>query len=284
MFVELLQAGVRTLYRALGGREVESRAGDAVVRGFRFDPREGEPERTVVLVHGLGDASTTWHRLVPSLREQARVLAVDLPPFGVSELADGHARAPDEHARLVAPLVREHALGPVTVVGQSLGGWVTQWLLLDHPDLAERAVLVAPAGAPLEGSYDAVQLLTPHSLDEALTYLDALWYERPLGIQAAVRPILERLHGPEIRGFLAITDRSHALTEDELAGIGTPVHVVWGADDGLLDGETPAFLAEGWGAPVQRSYLARAGHMVHLERPDALEAIVRDASGLPPAP
>lgn len=279
MLVELLQSALRTLYHAYGGQQVDHEAAGGRLRGFQFDP-EAEPEATIVLLHGLGDASTTWYQLVPTLRERARVLAVDLPPFGRSKLAEGHALGPDEHADLLAPLIEEHARGPTTVVGHSMGGWVTQWLLHRYPGLADQAVLVAPAGAPLEGSYEAVKLLTPHSPDEALDYLEALWYERPLGLQAVVGEILDRLHGPEIRGFLAMTDRRHSLDESQLAEIQTPIHVVWGRHDGLLDAGTPAFLAENAGGPVDRTYLARAGHMVHLERRDAFERIVRGSAGL----
>lgn len=274
MLVETLQAAVRAYYHVLGGQRIELTASGATVGGFRFDPEEGEPERTVVLVHGLGDASTTWYRLVPALRGEARLLLPDLPPFGLAELAERYALAPHEHAELLATVLDEHAVGPTTVVGQSMGGWVVQWLAHERPELVDAAVLVATAGARLEGSFDAVDLLTPHSPEAAQRYLDALWHERPLGISAVLGEVLDRLHSPEIRAFLAKTAREHTLDEEQMAEIEVPLHVVWGREDDLLDEGTPAFFAEHWGGPVDRSYLARAGHMVHQERPGALLAVL----------
>lgn len=276
MLLEAFRGGVRLFYRALGADTVEHATERATVRGFRFDPGT-EPERTVVFVHGLGDAATTWHEQVLALRGEARLVLVDLPPFGTAELRDGYALGPDEQADLLAPLVREHAVGPTTVVGQSMGGWVTQWLAHEHADLLDAAVLLATAGTRLEGSYDAVDKMTPHSPEGVGAYLEALWYETPLAAPAIRGYLLGRMHAPEVRGFLALTEHGHTLSDEALAGIRTPTHVVWGKHDGLLDPRTPAYLAERWGGPLDRTYLARAGHMVHQERPDAVVARIRDA-------
>lgn len=274
VLVEALQAVIRTYYHVLDGRRFDRELEGARVGGFVFDPPGGEPERTVVLVHGLGDASTTWWSIVPELRERTRLVVPDMPPFGVSELAEGYALVPEEHARLLAPIVAEHATGPTTVVGQSMGGWIVQWLARQRPELVDGAVLVATAGARLEGSFDAVDLLTPHSPEETRAYLDALWYRTPIGVGAVLDEVSRRLHEPRIRAFLTATEIGHTLTAEDLAAVEVPVHVVWGREDGLLDPGTPAWLAEHWGGPVQRTYLARAGHMIHRERPEALVGFV----------
>jgi len=264
----------------MGGRVVDRDADLGHVHAFVFDPPDRDPERTIVLVHGLGDASTAWYRMVPKLREHARVVAVDLPPFGLSELHEDPAIGPDEQAQLLAPLIREHAIGDTTLAGHSLGGWVAQWLVAENPDLVDRALLIAPAGARLEGAYDALDLLTPHTAEDAVGYVDALWYDRPLGVEAVAGDLLDRLHGPEIRGFLTLTGEQHLIDEGRLTGCRTPINVVWGQADELIDPETPAYFAEHWGGPVKRTYLARAGHMVHLERPATLERLVGQAAGL----
>lgn len=275
MLVETLQALVRGYYHVLDAERFTLERREARIEGFCFEPEDAEPERSIVLVHGLGDASTTWYQLAPVLREEARLVLPDLPPFGLSELADGYALTPHEHARLVASVVEEHAIGPTTVVGQSMGGWVVQWLAHERPDLVDAVVLVATAGARLEGSYDAVDLLTPHSPEETMAYLDALWAKRPPGLQAVLGDVMRRLHAPEIRAFLMETEHGHTLPEEGLANIEAPLHVVWGRQDGLLDEGTPAYFEKRWGGPVDRSYLTGAGHMAHHERPGALLAIVR---------
>jgi pimeloyl-ACP methyl ester carboxylesterase len=276
VLLEALGGTVRLFYRTLGADTFEHETDRATVRGFRFEP--DDPEQTIVLVHGLGDASTTWHEQVRALRGEARLVLVDLPPFGTAELHEGYALGPDDHADLLAAVIDEQAVGPTTVVGQSMGGWVTQWLAHEHGDLVDAVVMLATAGTRLEGSFDAVDRMTPHSPEGVRAYLDAIWYEPPLGTSAIAGYLLGRMHDPQVRGFLALTEHGHTLSDAALARIETPAHVVWGADDDLLDPRTPGYLAKRWGGPLDRTYLARAAHMVHQERPDAVVARIRDAS------
>lgn len=278
MFVELFQKGVRTVYRTLGARELSLRDGDASMHGFRFD---GPEQRPIVFLHGLGDASTTWYRVVRPLREHTTVLALDLPPFGLSDLDERPFLPPQEQAALVARVIEDALEEPVTLVGQSLGGWVAQWIAAQHPDWVDQLVMISPAGVPLPGSLEAVSHLTPGDLDAVLDYFDRLWYDPPPTLELAARSMYERLHTEEIQGFLDAVTEEHLLSRETMADIDVPALVVWGAHDRLLDPRTPAYLAQHWGAPVERTYLARAGHMPHLERPHALRRRLMDVAGLP---
>ncbi len=278
MLTDLVQKGVRTAYRALGARPVELRQDGAMLGGFSFEKEvPGESGDSLVLLHGLGDACTTWFRVLGGFRELGRVLAVDLPPFGLSRLERGHAVSPREHARLVAGVLEQECDGASVVVGQSLGGWVATWLAFDHPHLVDRLVLIAPAGAPLPGSMEAMTSLRPGSLEEVRAYMGMLWHEVPPGLELFVREMRERLNGPEIRDFLDGLNPADGLEPEPLARIEVPTWILWGRQDRLLDPRTPAYLAKHWGAPVQRDYFRRAAHMVHQERPDAVVSRVQDA-------
>lgn len=273
MLVDLLHAGGRLAYRAQGARPVEVPVDGARMAGFAFD---GPGLRPVVLLHGLGDASTTWHTLVRRLSERAPVLAVDLPPFGRSKLSEGHHLVPREHARRVARVIRRAVDPPAVVVGHSMGGWVAQWLAHDAPELVDAVAMLAPGGARLPGSLTAVDLLTPVTVEEARAYLDTLWYEPPPLRELFVRDALERLHRPSVRAFLENSTSPHTLGSDQLADIHVPGLVVWGHEERLLDPGTPAFLDEHWGAELAHAYLARAAHMVHHDRPRAVLARLLD--------
>lgn len=278
MFADLVQMGVRTVYRTLGAREVRFDREGASIGGFAFEHAPGDP---LVLLHGLGDASTTWFRVMGDLREDRPVYALDIPPFGTSELSQGHAVPPREHARFVAELIQEEGADPVTLVGHSLGGWVGMWFALDYPDLVDRLVLISPAGAPLPGSIEALSTLRPSSLEATREYLATLWHQEPYGMDLMVRETMERLHGPEISGFLDGLNPGDGLEPRALGRIRTPALVIWGCQDRLLDERTPAYLAKHWGGPVERDYLARAAHMVHQERPRRVVARIRDVAGIP---
>jgi pimeloyl-ACP methyl ester carboxylesterase len=89
----------------------------------------------VLLLHGLGGNSVTWHGVGPALAESlgARVLAVDLPGFGYSHPA-GKAVGFEVLVEVVLAVMREQAAEARWIVaGNSLGG-----------ALALRAACVAP--------------------------------------------------------------------------------------------------------------------------------------------
>lgn len=97
-----------------------------------------------VLVHGLDGSAANWIDAAPTMTDQRRVLAVDLPGFGRTPLQGRRVDLPgvaDHLARVLARL----AAGPVELVGNSWGGPVALWTAARHPDRVARVVLVAPA-------------------------------------------------------------------------------------------------------------------------------------------
>jgi len=123
------------------GRDVDlSGRGTAFVR-----VAEGpEGAATVLLVHGLfATTDLNWSLAIPVLASRFRVVAPDLR---------GHGRglptrrfAGDECADDLAAIVRALELGPVIVVGYSLGGLVAQLFARRYPDMVAGLVLCATA-------------------------------------------------------------------------------------------------------------------------------------------
>ena len=102
----------------------------------------GEGHR-VVLTHGLGDNAGTWERVVPALSTRCRVTAWDLRGHGRSE-APGDAAA---YSRDIAVEDLLAVIGdesePVTLVGHSLGGYLSLYVALRHPELVAALVMIA---------------------------------------------------------------------------------------------------------------------------------------------
>ncbi len=99
---------------------------------------------TVVLVHGLGGSHLNWDLTAPLLREHARVLAVDLPGFGLSE--PGHRiTTVGNNVRVLDRFVRQVAGAPVVLVGNSMGGMISILQAAQHPDTVGGVALVDPA-------------------------------------------------------------------------------------------------------------------------------------------
>jgi pimeloyl-ACP methyl ester carboxylesterase len=127
---------------------------DGVVRGPVHDDVHdgvhyqvtGTGPDTVVLVHGFSDNLMTWRRIVPALAVNNRVIAIDLPSHGLSTRP---WRAPllDTFADTVADVLRACDVdGPVTLIGNSMGGAVCAVFAQQHSERVEAAVLIGMPG------------------------------------------------------------------------------------------------------------------------------------------
>jgi len=118
---------------------------DEMHRGVHFQVAGGGP-RTLVLIHGFSDNLMTWRRLVPSLAVTHRVIAVDLPSHGLSTrawrhpLLDGYVDVVDEVLAVCG------VDGPVTIIGNSMGGAVASLYAHQNPGRVEALVLIGVPG------------------------------------------------------------------------------------------------------------------------------------------
>ena len=124
----------------------EGRLIDLPGRGTAFvrvaDGPAGAP--TVLLLHGLmATADLNWSLAVPALARRFNVVAPDLRGHGrglPTRRFNGEECADD-----LAALVLALELGPVVVVGYSLGGLIAQHFVRRHPELVSGLVLCATA-------------------------------------------------------------------------------------------------------------------------------------------
>jgi len=97
---------------------------------------------TVVLLHGLGaTADLNWSPAFPELTRSFRVVAPDLRGHGDAVTAGTFTL--EDAADDVAGLVESLSLGPVIVVGYSMGGAIAQLLCNRHPGIVRGLVLCA---------------------------------------------------------------------------------------------------------------------------------------------
>ena len=99
---------------------------------------------SVVLVHGLGGSHLNWDLLAPHLTPYARVLALDLPGFGLSA-PTGRASTVRSNVAVLADFVQERGDPPAVVVGNSMGGLISVLLAARMPQLVRGLVLLDPA-------------------------------------------------------------------------------------------------------------------------------------------
>jgi pimeloyl-ACP methyl ester carboxylesterase len=105
-----------------------------------------DDQRPVVLIHGLAACWQNWLETIPRLAaEGRRVIALDLPGFGDSEMPREDISI-SGYGRTVESLVDKLELGQVGVLGHSMGGFTAAEFAIQYPERVERLVLQAAAG------------------------------------------------------------------------------------------------------------------------------------------
>lgn len=93
----------------------------------------------------MDSAALSWRLTIPSLSPMFRVIALDLPGFGRSDRLDLDYSS-RFYIHFVSRFVEKMALGPLSVVGLSMGGLISLGFALRHPLQVSSLVLVDSAG------------------------------------------------------------------------------------------------------------------------------------------
>lgn len=98
-------------------------------------------EKVVVLLHGYLENMLVWDNFVPLLYKEVRVITLDIPGHGISEVK-GEIHTMDYLADTLAAALEKLGIERATIVGHSMGGYVALAFAERHPDRTEGVVLL----------------------------------------------------------------------------------------------------------------------------------------------
>lgn len=232
--------------------------------------RPGAPCRCVALVHGLGDSSATWRRV---LRDEDgapvppgnRLVAFDLP-------------APGDLAVTAQAQALRAALEPLcprwTVVGNSLGGWESLWLALQWPEGVERLILLDPAGLKDASgiSEQTARTLADPTPENLRTFNGRVTHKERVLPDRVFEQMAQLLKDRRTRETVLAIQDGHFL-EGRLKGLTMPVTVLWGASDQVIPpAQAQAFKREIPAAEVEM--IPECGHLPQAECPGPVRRVL----------
>ena len=115
------------------------------IHGYKRAFRIAGSGPAILLIHGIGDNSTTWTGIHAKLAQRFTVIAPDLLGHGKSDKprADYSAAA---YANGMRDLLSVLDIERVTIIGHSLGGGVAMQFAYQFPHLVDRLILVGAGG------------------------------------------------------------------------------------------------------------------------------------------
>lgn len=255
----------------------------------------------LVFIHGHSGCWQHWLEQIPHFMGSHRVIAMDLPGFGRSEMpAAGVSMT--AYGQVVAGILEQLDAHPAVVVGNSMGGFVAAELAIQAPHLVEKLVLVAAAG--MASKYIGLPtefIRHPTAVAGGRVIFGLLGMPEAQARTLAARPrgrrltlgfvcrSPERLHPAMVYELLRGTGRpaaapaAVALAEydfaDRVPEIAAPTLIVWGDYD-LLVPIASARLYEDAIEDATMVVYDDTGHVPMIERPERfnadLEAFIHD--------
>jgi pimeloyl-ACP methyl ester carboxylesterase len=269
---------------------------ETTIHGHRVAYRLAGSGPPIVLIHGITSSSTVWEGVGPELASHHTVLAPDLLGHGQSAKPRGDYSM-GAFASGIRDLTMALGLGPVTVVGHSLGGGVAMQFAYQFPERTQRLALVSSGGlgrsvhgllraATLPGSELVLPLLAARRvLDGGRAVGRGLGR---IGIQLGHDAVeIARGHAslgePESRtAFVQTLRASVDVTGQRVQALDRlylaeelPLLIVWGARDRIIPpghGRRAHTLVSG----SRFELFEAAGHFPHLDEPDRFVATLED--------
>ena len=267
---------------------------------FALDEWPGERQRPVLFLHATGFTRGVWRPTAAALTDACHPIALDLRGHGATRTSLP-AAGWTEMAEDVEQLAAAEGWSGLLIVGHSLGGGVGILLARARPDLVAALILVeAPLRAPTGGGSGG-------NANQMVEVALRRRYEWPSREDAAAhlraRSPYDSWHPEVFAGFVDAglrgvgddgTVQLACARETEAAVFtGSSMGELWAA---LPELECPVWIGRGTGsrglgsttAPDAASRPPRAyewvaegaGHFVPLERPEWVEAMVREALGV----
>ncbi len=238
----------------------------------------------VVLIHGFAASNYDWVYLTPQLAEAGyQVIAPDL-------IGHGNSSKPKDPTCYTFSILYQYFVDwmetfgeqqNLTLIGHSMGGLIALNYAIQHPDSAQRLVLVDPY-------FNQKQL---NSILQLIN-LKPDWYQKAL--KMSPRWLIHTLISLDVRGLIHYDDRTRQqIAEDykraspqivyipgsipdiskELLQVKSPTLVIWGTNDATLNPNSfPAIvnsLPNGHGKAIKG-----VGHQPHLAQPEEFNRLV----------
>jgi pimeloyl-ACP methyl ester carboxylesterase len=271
------------------GRRIPDRAG---LESYALVAGDGP--RPIVLVHGGVGSTIEWAQIAARLG--GPVVIPDRPGFGLSDPRDYHrADFRADSASWLLDLTDGLGAQQIDLAGGSMGGFIAIAFAAAHPDRVRRLILSGSPGglfrriglflqlwaAPGTGAlisqikFRDTETLRKRMFGSYLAHPDRLPADLLAvalaginlpGTAEANRAILRAV--ATVRGW-----RPEMRLDDVLAALEVPTLFAWGARDQLARADVARGLARRM-RDAQLAVIEDAGHIPHLDQPDAVAAAI----------
>ena len=246
----------------------------------RVEYIEGGNNNTEVLLllHGITADKNQWPIFAKQFIKKYRVIALDLPPFGNSEIDWNYKYSLKNQAKLLKEIIDKLEISNFHIVGNSMGGGVAAEFVLQNPNLVKSLALFDTMGVYSAKRTDFLNnlesgennFLLIQNFQDIDKMFEVLFYKSPFTPKKIKREIL-RLGKENFKINNYIFDNlieEDYWLENELHKIDIPTLILWGEDDKIFDKSSTEVIEKN----IKNTTLViieKCGHLPMFERPKA---------------
>lgn len=252
------------------------------------DSQKGE--HCMVLLHGYLESMFVWDDFVPLLYKRVRVVTLDLPGHGISEVK-GECHSMEYLAEVVHDALQSLGIARCTLVGHSMGGYVALAFCERYPEMLDGVVLFsstpnADTEEKRENRRREIVLVQAGKKEQLARIAPGAGFaadNRPR-MADAIADLTEQVYITEeegivalLNGMIARPDRNEMLRRSSVQQL-----FIFGCKDEYI----PVDVAERLVAShpqAQVVWLHDSGHMGFLEEPEAAAEALLHFVGVEPA-
>ncbi len=246
---------------------------------------------TVLFVHGFAADKDNWTRLAPHMGGFDLVMP-DLPGHGETTRSDAQSYDVRSQVQRLKAFHDELQLGPIHLVGNSMGGHISVTYAATYPDDVRTLTLVNSGGVrspikseltkALEQGFNPLLVQDVADYDRLLAFIfvEPPWIPGVAKTYLAKQAVDHRPFNDKIWGDL----RTRPVPlEPLLPTVEAPTLIIWGAQDRVIHPSAAAVFAGG--IPDSRTQMmSETGHAPMVERPQTVASLMRPFLSANPAP
>ena len=241
---------------------------------------EGADE-PVILIHGIPTWGYLWHKLIPVLSKQTRVLAPDLIGFGYSDKQDNFDRSIARQTEMIDAWMEKLGIQNANIVAHDIGGGVALRLATLFPHRVKRLCLMNSVSYDSWAIEAMIQLGHPSAyyLASASTTVATLRQMLKQGFNETPEDeILDGIFAPYLTevGKLSLIRNAAALNTNLTTEITHLLHkikaktlILWGVDDKFQLLKFGKRLADDI-SNAKLIQIENARHFVMIDQPEAV--------------
>jgi pimeloyl-ACP methyl ester carboxylesterase len=236
----------------------------------------GKGDKCVVLLHGYLESMYVWEDFVPLLTPHMRVITVDIPGHGISEVK-GEVHTMEMMADIMCDMLDALQIEKATFVGHSMGGYIALAFCARHAERLDGLVLLSSSPMPdtelkRENRRREIALVRAGKKDMLARVAPEAGFaeQNRRRLKDYIDDLVETVHITEDDGIVALlggmmerVDQNEMLRQSTVRQL-----FIMGKCDGYIPVEAAeAFIALNPQAEVV--WLENSGHMGFIEEPEA---------------